>query len=200
MHFDTTAYISELPAYYRRAIDLTTWAPWRKRIDDLKAQARENPFLAPYIQERHRLELAMDRLHSYQLQHNGRFPKTLDDPDDYHLGSFLAMATRVHQRLSADGKKKLEGQMRGGLNDNTNLPSLAHEPYVAQVFMKEGFDIVFHDMETGGGVDTFALPWPRCSMCASFDWPAIAIMASALSRHDPRRTHLCGGRGACWGG
>ncbi len=154
MHFEPQAVPAEMPSLLRRFLSITTWKPWAARLAALEQQVKDNPFLEEYFGGRYPLELEMGRLHRRLRQ--GRKISLPTTYQETALLSFVAMVARVHQPLSPQGKHRLAGMLRSGLNAEYGLSSLQHEMGIAAHLMSQGYDVTFSDIETGGGFDMLA--------------------------------------------
>jgi hypothetical protein len=154
MFFDISATTSEILPMFRRFVSLTGWEAWRKRLDDLAQQARQNPPIERLFNERYSLELEMQRLRrTVSLGRRIKMPKT---NREYTLLSFIAVVTRVHDRLGIGGRRRLVGMLYDGLKAEYGLAPLQHEMHLATHLMSRGFDVTFSDIELGGGFDMLA--------------------------------------------
>lgn len=92
-----------------------------------------------------------------EFERTGQFPEEITSRSYNSLLSFIVLVIRVHQRISAEGKRRIEGILRGGLKDDVGLSWFAHELAVAAHLMSRGFEVNFNDLENGGGFDFLAL-------------------------------------------
>jgi hypothetical protein len=155
MHFEITADPSEMLTLHRRFVTITGWEPWEKRLAALGQQVKESPMLKGHFAERYPLELEMGKLHrNVRLGRRIKLPKTYQA---YSLLSFIAMVARTYDRLGAQGKRRLAGMLRSGLDDEYGLAAIQHEMNAAAHLMSKGFDVTFSDIESGGGFDMLAV-------------------------------------------
>ena len=75
---------------------------------------------------------------------------------EYRLYSFVAAVVRAHAILSERGKARLAGAIRSALEKEAGLGPLAFEMKMAVHLMSRGFDVEYHDLESGGGYDFLA--------------------------------------------
>jgi hypothetical protein len=181
MLFDAHVYTAEMPALLARAVQIATPAACRRRTEAFASQIRANPLITHYVNERFPIERAWDQVLRYKNS-TGRLPSIVDEesPALHRLFAFAAMAARVHHRLSPRGQKTLAGRIRGGLTDDNGLASLAYEMQIAAHLMLQGFDVIFHDIENGGGFD----------FLASRDGLEIEVECKAFSGDIGRKIHL----------
>jgi hypothetical protein len=144
-----------LPSALSMMTGIVDWATWQQRIDSLRAELKSNPFWERFLLERHGLELAFGDVKRH-LRTTDRCPWPPRNAEEYYLYSFLAVAVRVHARLSPAGQAKFAGAIRSGLEKEFGLGPLAYEMKVAALLMSAGFDVDFHDLESGGGYDFLA--------------------------------------------
>ena len=178
MHFEPTAVPAEIAPLFRRFVAITGWKPWKGRLAALEQRVKDNPFLGEYFAERYPLELEMEQLHR-RLRRGGKFslPATYRE---VALLSFVATVSRVYRRLSAQGQRRLAGMLRSGLDAEYGLASLAHEMGIATHLMAQGFDVIFSDIESGGGFD----------LLAERDGVEIEIECKIFSGDMGRKVHL----------
>src|SRR5262249_39560731 len=86
----------------------------------------------------------------------GQFPTIVNDTEYYRLISFMVGIVRAHQRLSARGRTRLRGMLLDGLKSDHGLLALENEIATALHLLSRGFDVEFHDIEEGSGVDFIA--------------------------------------------
>lgn len=156
VRFATDLNPAELPNALRQMSGIVGWSTWQQRIDSLRSELANNPVWERFLRERHGLELAFGEIHRH-LRSTGRFrwpPKTAEE---YRLYSFLAGAVRIYPRLSAAGQARFAGALRTGLDKEFGLGPLAFEVKVAVHLISRGFEVDFHDLETGGGFDLLAV-------------------------------------------
>ena len=155
MHFDTSVTPSQLSKLRPKFVAITGWAPWNKRINSLKAQLRQNPLLQEYLEERHLIEFEMEK-----LQQRVRAVGTIRLPrsyEEYKLYSFMAMITRVYQQLKPQGRRRLQGMLRSGPNNNNGLVPVQHEMTIVSHLMDKGFDVTLTDIEDVERFDFLAI-------------------------------------------
>lgn len=152
MHFVPEAVPAEIPGQMARLVAITGWKPWERRLVWLQEQVRANPTMPHFVIERFGLELAFEQVRRHQKQ-SGRYPWPPETAEQQRLYSFLAMITRCHHRLSPAGKTRLKGMLQDGLKSDYGIAPLAFEMKVVAHLMTRGFDVIFHDMEEGGGFD-----------------------------------------------
>ena len=129
---------------------------WKKRIFDIEQQINLNPLMESYIFEHFALECAYGVVR-HRLSETNRPPWPPRSQSEYRLYSFAAAYSRVHQRLSSAGKRRLSGMLRGALKEKYGIAPLAQEFEIAIYLMGKGFDVEFHDIESGGGFDYLAV-------------------------------------------
>jgi hypothetical protein len=120
-----------------------------KRADELNARITGDPVLHDYISSKHAVELAIDRLYRRQRA-TGRWPKQFDDSATAEAMSFAFALTEVHKRLPPEARIKLQQRLYGSLKGENSLAPIVHEMTVAVHLMNRGWDVEFHDLETGG--------------------------------------------------
>jgi len=152
MRFITEATPAEIPAQMVQLVSITGWKAWEHRLAWLQEQSRANPTMPLFLSERFGLELAFNQVRRHQNQ-TGRYPWPPETPEQQRLYSFLAMVIRCHHRFTPIGKNRLRGMIEHALKNDYGFSSLAYEMTIAAHLMTQGFDVIFHDMEEGGGFD-----------------------------------------------
>ncbi|WP_151610871.1 hypothetical protein [Sinorhizobium alkalisoli] len=135
--------------------EIVGWSTWQRRIELLRAELAGNPLWEQFLRERHGLELAFGDVRQH-LRATGRYrwpPKTAEE---YRLYSFLAGAVGIYAYLSAHAQRRFAGALRTALDKEFGLGPLAFEVKVAVHLVSRGFDVEFHDLESGGGFDFLA--------------------------------------------
>ena len=135
-----------------RLIAITGWKPWQRRLAWLHEQVRANPTMPYFLDERFGLELAFDQIRRHYNQ-SGRYPWPPETPEQQRFYSFLAMVSRCHHRLNSKGKIRLKGMIVDALKSDSGFSPLAYEMKTVAHLMSQGFDVVFYDMDQGGGFD-----------------------------------------------
>jgi len=121
---------------------------WRRRSDELKERARQNPFLEQYFDEKYSVERTFSRVVTYRKS-TGRYPKIsrTQDHEIFKLYGFANALTRVYANLSSQAQARLRGAVRDGLNSEPGLAPVALEMSVATHLSNAGFDVDFVDLE-----------------------------------------------------
>jgi hypothetical protein len=127
---------------------IANWQIWKNRVRGLDLLAKGNPLWPKFVRQRHSLEMAFHEARRH-IKSTGRC--------EYRLYCFVANITRVHDKLSKCGQSRLSGAIRRGLEKEFGLGSLDFEMKVATHLMSRGFDVEFHDFESGGGFDFLAM-------------------------------------------
>ncbi len=155
MYFEPTGYDFEIPVYFRRFFDICDFSHWEKRFASFSDWRSKNPFIGEHLVDQFPIELALLDAKT-ELDRSGQFPQDIATESYNSLLSFVAMVIRVHQRSSTDGKKRIEGILRGGLKGTGRLSPFAHEMAVAAHLLSRGFEVYFNDLEEGNGFDFLA--------------------------------------------
>jgi len=153
--FSTELDPTELPTMVRQMASIVGWKTWERRINGLKSELSANPLWEAFVLERHGLELAFGDVHRH-LRATGRCPWPPRTAEEYRLYSFLAVAVQLYPRLASNGQARLAGAIRSSLEKDFGLGPLAFEMKVAAHLMSRGFEVEFHDLESGGGYDFLA--------------------------------------------
>lgn len=135
-----------------RLASIAGWSAWKHRTVNLKSECSRIPTWDTYLWERHGLELTFDQVHQYYCN-TGRYPWPPRSAEEYQLYAFAAGAVGIFGQLSTGAKSRFAGAMRSGLEKEFGLGPLAFEVKTSVHFVSRGFDIDFHDLETGGGFD-----------------------------------------------
>lgn len=155
VHFPVECDPRRLAATISEFVAIVPWSLWRRRVETLKSDLKRNRIWEGYILERHGLELALPAMRQH-LRATGRLLWPPREAAEYSLASFMAMIVRVHANLSKAGKDRLAGALRSGLEKEAGLGPLAFEMKVVAHLMSQGFDVVFNDLDSGGGFDFLA--------------------------------------------
>lgn len=155
-HFSTELDANQLSTIVRQMVTMIDWNIWQRRIQTLKSHSGTNPFWQEFLLSRHDLELAFGDIRKH-LRTTGRCPWPPRTAEEYRLYGFLATTVQVHAKLSPRGQANLTGGIRSSLEKEFGLGPRAFEMTTAARLMSQGFDIFFHDLETGGGYDFLAI-------------------------------------------
>jgi hypothetical protein len=145
---------ASLAVYLRDFLILADGNRFRKRVVQLARDLLDSPPQAKIVAHYHWLELALGE---QIVPHESR-AQLPDSP--VSLGSFGAMcfaATMVetHARLTALGRKALQGRIRAALQAETGFAALYLEMDVAQRLLEEGYNIDFPDLEGTARYDLY---------------------------------------------
>jgi len=151
MHFEPTAVPAELNAAFNRFITIVGWDRWKRRIEWLDRYERSSSTMINYLNARLPLEMAFREM--ARRRHFQRLPWPAQTLEQHLLYSFIMMTIRVHQRLSKAGRTRLQGMLEDALKNDVGLGPVAYEMKIATQLMGLGFDVFFHDIETGSGFD-----------------------------------------------
>ena len=155
MWFKSEVAAAEIPTIFKRFVEIIGAAPWSKRYRTLSAEAVRNPFMQPFIENRHALELSLgpliERVETFGSLRDG------DLTDAHHaVIAFVAPLVHIYEGLPQSGRQRVQGMLRDGLNSHRGLLPLSNEIDTATHLMLRGFDVTFSDIESGGGFDFLA--------------------------------------------
>jgi hypothetical protein len=154
IYFETDRSDIEIPTIVSNLTNIVSWSVWTKRVKALKSLAKANPLWPDFIGRRHALELAFaDVVQYYRIRGKYPWPRTASEQQFY---SFALLLTEVFRRVGPKAQARLRGMLRTGLEKECGLGPLAHEMKVAAHLMSRGFEVCFHDLESGGGFDFLA--------------------------------------------
>ena len=134
---------------------IVPWDLWKHRVRGLSAQLSQNPLWEGFFLDRYGVELALPEIRQY-LATTGRLRWPPVTVQQHQLSTFMAVVTRVYANLSSAGKARLAGSIRSALQMEAGLGPLILEMRVIAILMSSGFDVVFNDLENGGGFDFLA--------------------------------------------
>uniref|UniRef100_UPI0025F8BD3B hypothetical protein n=1 Tax=uncultured Thiodictyon sp. TaxID=1846217 RepID=UPI0025F8BD3B len=155
MRFEVKILQQDIPRLVDQLVQITGVEAWRKRFTWLEQESRENQHMREWLSERCGIEIAlMEAVATGELKDPASY--RLDLAGRYELAAFAAGVGAIHARLSAAGKNRLRGQIVDGLKTDKGLLPLQHEVSTAVHLVHSGFDVCFHDLESGGGFDFLA--------------------------------------------
>lgn len=155
MRFSTEIKDVELPGLVNEFVQIVGATTLQKKFDWIVREHSENPYMAEWLLEYHGLEATLASLIE-EIQRTGLAPRGLPSREHYDLYSFIAGIVNIHRGLSARAQNRLRGMLLDGLNTDKGLASVAHEVTTAIHLIHSGFDVEFHDLEHGSGVDFIA--------------------------------------------
>ena len=156
MYFPPEVTDHELPGFIRRFREITGWPPWKKRLTWLEDGVKSTVAMPHFWQERFELELAFAAIQK-RYRTTGRYPKKNLTIDEQRFLSFVSMLVRCYENLGQRGQGRLRGMLVDSLKSDYGLAPLAYEMKIAAHLMSKGFDVTFHDLESGGGHDYLAV-------------------------------------------
>ena len=155
MRFSIEVHDTEVPQLLEGLTQITGIEPWKRRFEWLQREAAGNLLMEDWLRERCSIEWTFSQvLRSRALMR--KQPFRVDNLAQYELVAFAAGTVRCYERLSERGRRRLRGVLLDGLKEDKGLASIQHEITTAVHLMRRGFDVEFHDMEHGGGVDFVA--------------------------------------------
>lgn len=155
MRFSVDVHDTDVAELMNGLVHITGIEPWKRRFAWLHRELNENHFMEDWLRERCSIEWTMnDVLRNPSLM--PQRPFRIENIAQYELVGFAAGTVRCYERLSEVGKRRLRGVLLDGLKEDKGLLSIQHEITTAVHLMSRGFDVEFHDMERGGGVDYIA--------------------------------------------
>lgn len=134
---------------------IVSWERWKNRIIALKSGSISNPAWDSYLLDRHGIEMAFEEVH-HQLRTRGRCPWPPRTAEQFRLYSFSSVAVRVYRGLSTEARRRFAGAVLSALEKEFGLAPLVFEMKTVAHLMNRGFEIDFHDLESGGGFDFLA--------------------------------------------
>jgi hypothetical protein len=155
MLIDTAIDVRVLPTALARFTAIVGLGRWKKCVDDLSKWQNRTQLFDDYLEQRHGVELAFERV-AQRRRLTGRLiwpPKDISTIRYYNLA---LSATAVYDRLSVRGKKKLAGMIASALQSEFGFGPLAFEMQIVTHLMGRGFDVQFNDIEGDGGFDFLA--------------------------------------------
>jgi len=155
MRFSIQIRDTEVAELLQALMQITGIEAWKRRFEWLQREVGENALMENWLRERCAIEWAMrEILSDPSLKANQPFK--LQTQSQYELVAFAAGTVRCHEHLSESGRRRLRGVLLDGLKEDKGLLSIQHEITTAVHLIHRGFDVEFHDMEHGGGVDFVA--------------------------------------------
>ena len=155
MRFPIDVYPDQLEAIYSSLVAITGQDPWDRAFARISQQLTTNPFMREWLEERHTIAIKLHDLLS-ERQRAGYTRIEARDLADYRLISFAVGVSRAYQGLSPLGRARLRGMLIDGLKSDHGLLALENEITTATHLLSRGFDVEFHDIEAGGGIDLIA--------------------------------------------
>jgi hypothetical protein len=155
MLINTAIDVRVLPTVVARFTAIVGLDRWKKCVDDLSKWQNRTQLFDDYLEQRHGIELAFERV-TQRRRSTGRLiwpPKDISTIRYYNLA---LTATAVYDRLSVRGKKKLAGMIVNALQSEFGFGPLAFEMQIVTHLMGRGFDVQFNDIEGDGGFDFLA--------------------------------------------
>ena len=156
MYFPPEVTDQELPGIIRRFKEITGWPPWKKRLTWLEDGVKSTVAMPHFWPERFELELAFATMQR-RYKTTGRYAKKNLTIDEQRFLSFVSMLVRCHEKMGQRGQGRLRGMLIDSLKSDYGLAPLAYEMKIAAHLMSKGFDVTFHDLESGGGHDYLAI-------------------------------------------
>ena len=129
-----------------RFVEITGIEPWRRKFTTLHRQLKDNSFLREWQTEHFGIEIKFLQLLEEQ-ERTGQFPLQVRDHMHYKVYGFIAGVVRIYEQLSQEGKTRLRGMLRDGLQPDNSLLSVQHEIITAVHLMGRGYDIEMNDSE-----------------------------------------------------
>lgn len=155
MRFPVEIHEADAPLMLERMLQITGHEPWTKRLEWLAREADENRYMIDWLRERFGLEWELHAsIQSDDLQGKGKF--RVNSAARYELAAFAAGVVQIYEGLTLNGRNRLRGMLLDGLKEEKGLLPLQHEVSTAVHLVRLGFDVEFHDLETGGGFDFLA--------------------------------------------
>jgi hypothetical protein len=157
VQFPVEIHEATVPLLVERLVSITGVEPWTKRFEWLAREVQENSHMGEWLRERCGLEWELGAsIESGDLSDTGRF-RIQGRASRYELAAFAAGVSYIHEGLSPKGRNRLRGSLVDGLKVDKGLLSVQHEVATAVHLVRSGFDVQFHDLETGGGYDFLAV-------------------------------------------
>lgn len=154
MKFSIDVLDTEVGQLLHDLTQITSIETWKRRLEWLRRETTENPYMKEWLSERCSIEIAFSEALRQPLALQRPF--IVDSMAAYELIAFAAGTVRCYERLSERGKRRLRGVLLDGLKEDKGLSSVQHEVTTAIHLMSRGFDVEFHDLEHGGGFDFLA--------------------------------------------
>ena len=149
MYFAPEVTEHEFPALVRHFTEVTGWKPWQKRFEWIETGLGQSVAMPYFWRERFELELAFASVHKrYRI--TGKYPRKNITIEQQRFLSFVAVVVRCYNRLSQRGRNRLRGMLLDSLKSDYGLAPLAYEMKIVAHLLNRGFDVTFHDLETGG--------------------------------------------------
>lgn len=157
--FETETPTHRIPGYITPFLRVVGYNALRDRVTALRRRMRVNMFAELLLAERHALEFevwkVVDRYRTY-----GRLPRAqiqgAINRGSFRAYDFMVILAHVHENLSDQGRRRLEGRVRHAFTDENDLSSLAQEMGIIGNLMRFGCAVRCHDLEDGGGYDFLA--------------------------------------------
>jgi hypothetical protein len=118
-----------------------------KRVRQLRSELANSVFLGKIVIDYHWLELCLHELISNMPSIDNIFL------DDWCAIKLALMSVKVHQRLSARGKRELKGRILDSIKSDYGFAPLYLEMDIALRLLSFGFEVQFSDLENLGQFD-----------------------------------------------
>lgn len=155
MRFQVDIRESDVPLLVEQLLHIVGVEPWSKRFEWLAREVDENRHMAEWLRARCNIEWELGAAIA-----NGDLLKPelfrIHNLGRYELAGFCAGLVQIYSGLSAVGQNRLRGTLLDGLKSDKGLLSLQHEIATAVHLVRAGFNVDFHDFESGGGYDFLA--------------------------------------------
>ncbi len=152
MRFHIDSDLPSLARYLTPFFQLAGRREWFRRAEQLSDEQSKSPFRWKIVRDYHWLELVISH-QGEVFEHTGALVSEQLDGLDMAGLHFAAAVVEIHARLSARGRRVLEGRLKDGLNAENGFAPLYLELEQAQQLMSAGYGVAFPDMEGTGRAD-----------------------------------------------
>ncbi|HWS67212.1 MAG TPA: hypothetical protein VN325_30965, partial [Steroidobacteraceae bacterium] len=150
----TELHTHEAPDVYRRFAAVVGEQHWQRRVSQIKADIKANPFLSEYLLAENGIAFTLDRAGELFARYGG-FPDT--SPQTQALYPALAFAGQVLSMMVDGTRDQLRGRVVGALKNPDDMRGFRLELGVATHFVRRGHKIEWPETV---GSDTFDLLVP----------------------------------------
>jgi hypothetical protein len=138
----------------RRIIRLVGWRHWERKYRFIEFELDRFSFSRRNLSERHYLEVAIPQMYK-RLMLTGRID-ILRDPRFVGVATFVKSFGAIYDNLDPEGRRKLLGAVRSGLDSRRSLRALEWEFFVSGALASRGYELAPIDLRGAGRFDWLA--------------------------------------------
>lgn len=176
----TELHTAEIPELYKRFASLVGDRYWRRRVAQLRAEARGSRFLGKHLHDENAIAFQLERYRELTESY-GQVPLSeCNRRELYPAASFAAQVVSIVDATPTDHGARLIRRVQGALGNPDDMRAIRLELATATHFARRGSTLEWPEMDGRGGFDL---------LVETLGAPALEVECKSVSDDKGRKVH-----------